>query len=146
MSLLLAAVAPPASARSDGLARLQLTWPADGTVTGRYGEWRGGRRHEGLDIGMLRSLEVRAVAGAVVREAGYTAGYDGYGNVVVLDLPGRYRAVYAHLAEVGVRVGQRVRPAQRVGLAGCTGSCSGTHLHLEIRRGASRVNPLRFLG
>lgn len=144
--LLLAAVVLPASARSDGAARLQLTWPADGTITGPYGEWRGGRRHVGIDIGVLRSLEVRAVASGVVRSAGYVAGYEGYGNVIVLDLAGPYVAVYAHLANIGVRVGRRVGRGQRLGLAGCTGSCSGTHLHFEVLRAGVHVNPLRFLG
>ncbi len=144
--LLLAAVVSPVSARSDGSARLHMTWPADGTVTGRYGELRGGHRHEGIDIGMLRTLELRAVAQGVVREAGDIAGYEGYGNVIVLDLAGPYRVVYAHLSKIDVRVGERVRRGQHVGLAGCTGSCSGTHLHFEVLRGGVRVNPLRFLG
>jgi murein DD-endopeptidase MepM/ murein hydrolase activator NlpD len=143
---ILLAAALPVSARSDGSARLQMLWPADGTVTGRFGEWRGSHRHAGIDIGMLRSLQVRAVAPGVVRETGYLAGYEGYGNVVVLDLPGPHRAIYAHLSEIGVSVGQRVRRGERLGLAGCTGSCSGTHLHFEVLRGGAHVNPMRFLG
>ena len=143
---LFAAAFCPVSARTDGSARLQMTWPADGTVTGRYGEWRGSHRHAGIDIGMLRSLELRAVASGVVREAGFVTGYEGYGSVVILDLAGPYRAVYAHLSEINIRVGQRVRRGQHLGLAGCTGSCSGTHLHFEVLRGGAHVNPLRFLG
>lgn len=143
---LLLAAALPVSARSDGSARLHYVWPADGTVTGRYGEWRGSHRHEGIDIGMLRSLEVRAVAAGVVRSAGVLPGYEGYGNVVRLDLAGPYTALYAHLSRVDVRVGERVRRGEHLGLAGCTGSCSGTHLHFELLRGGEHVNPLRFLG
>lgn len=139
-------VAPAASARPDATARLQLTWPAAGTVTGPFGEWRGGRRHSGLDIGMLRTLRLRAVTAGVVAETGYVPGYEGYGKIVLLDLPGPYTALYAHMASVRVRAGQRVGEGQRLGLAGCTGSCSGTHLHLEVRNGGVPVNPLRFLG
>lgn len=138
-------VAPGASARSDSVARLQLVWPANGTVTSTYGAWRGGSRHDGIDIGMLRTLRLRAVSEGVVRRAGYVTGYTGYGKIVLLDLPGPYTALYAHLSNVGVRTGQRVRRGQRLGLAGCTGSCSGTHLHFEIRRSGAYVNPLRFL-
>jgi murein DD-endopeptidase MepM/ murein hydrolase activator NlpD len=138
-------VAPSASARVDASERLQMVWPASGTVTARYGEWRGSHRHDGIDIGILRNLRLRAVSAGVVRKAGYVAGYDGYGKIVLLDLPGPYTALYAHLSNVGVRKGQRVRRGQRLGLAGCTGSCYGTHLHFEVRRRGSTVNPLRYL-
>ena len=67
-------VAPAASARPDVGVRFQMAWPASGTVTARFGEWRGSHRHDGIDIGMLRTLRLRAVAGGVVRQAGYAAG------------------------------------------------------------------------
>ncbi len=139
-------VAPAASARTDATARLQLAWPASGTVTARFGEWRGSHRHRGIDIGMLRTLGVRAVGAGVVEQTGYVAGYAGYGNIVLLDLPGPYTALYAHLSSVRVRPGQRVGKGQRLGLAGCTGSCSGTHLHFEVTNRGAPVDPLRFLG
>jgi murein DD-endopeptidase MepM/ murein hydrolase activator NlpD len=139
-------VAPAASARPDATARLQMTWPANGTLTARFGEWRGSHRHHGIDIGMLRTLRLRAVTAGVVKKTGYVPGYDGYGKVVVLDLPGPYTALYAHLSSVRVKAGQRVRKGQRLGLAGCTGSCSGTHLHFEVKHRGVAVNPLRFLG
>ena len=139
-------VAPAASARPDNTARLQMTWPASGTVTARFGEWRGSHRHAGIDIGMLRTLRLRSVSTGIVTRTGYVSGYDGYGKVVVLDLPGPYTALYAHLSSVRVRPGQRVRKGQRLGLAGCTGSCSGTHLHFEVTKRGVPVNPLSFLG
>jgi murein DD-endopeptidase MepM/ murein hydrolase activator NlpD len=123
-----------------------MTWPANGTITARFGEWRGSHRHQGIDIGMLRTLPLRSVAAGVVRKTGYVGGYEGYGNIVVLDLPGGYRALYAHLSRVAVKPGQRVRRGQPLGRAGCTGRCSGTHLHFEVRRSGVPVNPLRFLG
>ena len=139
-------VAPVASARVDTPARLQMVWPANGTVTARFGEGRASHRHAGIDIGMLRTLRLRAVTTGVVRRTGYVSGYEGYGNVVILDLPGPYTALYAHLSSVRVHPGQHVRRGQRLGLAGCTGSCSGTHLHFEIERRGVPVDPLRFLG
>ena len=139
-------VAPAASARPDGSARLQMAWPASGTVTARFGEWRGSHRHKGIDIGMLKTLRLRAVSAAVVKKTGYAPGYSGYGKIVLLDLPGPYTALYAHLSNVAVRPGQRLRKGQRLGLAGCTGSCSGTHLHFEVEKAGAPVNPLRFLG
>lgn len=121
-----------------------MVWPAQGTVTSHFGD-RGGR-HDGIDIGMLRTLRLRAVSGGVVRKVGYAPGYSGYGKIVVLDLPGPYSALYAHLSNVGVKPGQQVRKGQRLGLAGCTGRCFGTHLHFEVKRRGVPVNPMRFLG
>ncbi len=140
------ALAPAASARPDSAARLQMVWPASGTVTARFGEWRGNHRHAGIDIGMLRTLRLRAVTAGVVKRTGYAPGYEGYGKIVVVDLPGPYTALYAHLSRVSVRPGQRLRKGQRLGLAGCTGHCSGTHLHFEIEKRGVPVNPLAFLG
>ena len=144
--LVFLAVAPAASARPDSAARLQMVWPANGTVTARFGEWRGSHRHAGIDIGMLRTLRLRSVLAGTVKRTGYVSGYDGYGQVVILDLPGPYTALYAHLSSVRVRPGQHVHRGQRLGLAGCTGSCTGTHLHFEIERLGVPVDPLRFLG
>jgi murein DD-endopeptidase MepM/ murein hydrolase activator NlpD len=140
------AVAPAASARPDTAARLQMVWPAHGTVTAHFGDWRGSHRHAGIDIGMLRTLQLRSVLAGRVEQTGYLSGYEGYGNVVVLDLPGPYTALYAHLSSVDVRPGQHVGRGERLGTAGCTGSCSGTHLHFELKRQGVPVDPLRFLG
>ena len=141
--------APSASARvdgTDGAARLQMVWPADGTVTSQFGEWRGSSRHDGIDIGMLSSLHVRAVTAGVVRSTGYAGGYEGYGKIIVLDLPGPYKALYAHLSSVAVREGEHVRKGEWIGQAGCTGNCSGTHLHFEVQRRGVPINPMPFLG
>lgn len=118
-------------------------WPAKGTITGVYG-WDAGRRHPGIDIGILRSLAVRAAAPGRIVHAGYTRGFEGYGKVVV-ERVGRYTVLYAHLSRVRVHVGQRVARDRRLGVAGCTGWCTGTHLHFEVRRGRRTVNPLRML-
>lgn len=152
-ALLFAVVAAPAGARPDGplgpylehLERhLVLDWPAQGTLTDGFGP-RWGRTHLGLDIGILRALDVRAAAGGVVSEVGWLDGYAGYGQVVLVDLPGGYRTLYAHLSQATVRVGQVVAAGERLGLAGCTGSCTGTHLHFELHDEGVAVDPLPFL-
>jgi len=71
-------------------------------------------------------------------------GYEGYGNVVQVAVGDGYTALYAHLAGWRVRVGQMVEAGQRIGTAGCTGSCTGTHLHFELRLHGRPVDPLRF--
>ena len=118
-------------------------WPASGTVTSPFG-YDGGRRHPGLDIGILRSLTVRAAQPGRVMAVGEQTGFEGYGNVVEVALGDGYVALYAHLAAWNVRAGQQVLTGQHLGTAGCTGSCTGTHLHFELRHDGEPVNPLRF--
>lgn len=145
-------LAAPAHAVPDGPLRpyleslepLSLDWPADGTVTDGFGP-RWGRMHRGIDVGILRRLDVRAAAAGTVTEAGWLDGYAGYGNVVVVDVGDGYSMLYAHLASAGVRPGDWLDAGDRLGVAGCTGSCTGTHLHFELHRGGVPVDPAPFL-
>ena len=67
-------------------------------------------------------------------------------KIIVLNLPGPYTALYAHLSNVAVRDGDHVREGEWIGQAGCTGNCSGTHLHFEVRRSGVPIDPMQFLG
>jgi murein DD-endopeptidase MepM/ murein hydrolase activator NlpD len=142
----------PAQAVPDGpidvylehLEPLSLEWPAAGSVTDGYGP-RWGRVHYGLDIGILSSLDVRAAHSGTVTGAGYLTGYGGYGNVVTLDLGGGYSLLYAHLSSSSVVPGQWLDNGDPIGQAGCTGSCTGTHLHFELRRNGVPVDPAPLL-
>jgi murein DD-endopeptidase MepM/ murein hydrolase activator NlpD len=129
-----------ASAHTDAGRQLAFSWPVAGTVTSPFGR-DAYRWHPGLDIGILRSLIVRAASAGRVVQAGYLPGYEGYGEVVLVDLGDRYTALYAHLAQPLVRAGQRLARGERVGIAGCTGWCTGTHLHFELRYRNRAVNP-----
>ena len=118
-------------------------WPAQGTVTSPFGH-DGGRWHPGIDIGILRSSAVRAAEPGRVVAVGERRGFEGYGNLVKVALGNGWVALYAHLAGWRVRVGEHVAAGQRLGTAGCTGWCTGTHLHFELRRFGRPVDPLRF--
>ena len=146
-------LATPAHAVPDGpldvylehLEPLSLDWPASGTLTDDYGP-RWGRMHLGLDIGILRSLDVRASTSGTVTGAGWLTGYSGYGNVVTIDAGSGYSLLYAHLASSAVVPGQWLQEGDLVGQAGCTGSCTGTHLHFELRENGVPIDPAPFLG
>ena len=129
-----------ATAHTDAGRQLSFSWPVAGTITSPFGR-DGYRWHPGLDIGILSSLTVHAASAGRVAAVGYLPGYEGYGNVVLLDLGNRYSTLYAHLARPLVRVGQRVVAGERLGIAGCTGWCTGTHLHFELRRAGRAVDP-----
>jgi murein DD-endopeptidase MepM/ murein hydrolase activator NlpD len=129
-----------ASAHTDAGQQLSFSWPVAGTVTSPFGR-DGYRWHPGLDIGILRSLTVRTASPGRVTLVGYVPGYEGYGNVVVVDLVDGYSALYAHLAQPLVRTGERLEPGERLGVAGCTGACTGTHLHFELRYRDRAIDP-----
>jgi murein DD-endopeptidase MepM/ murein hydrolase activator NlpD len=149
----IALLAPSVSAaRPDGplrpylehQARQSLVWPAGGTITDGFG-YRWGRLHTGIDIGILERLDVVAAAAGLVTQAGFVVGYEGYGNVVVVDVGDGLEMLYAHLARIDVAVGEWLPTGRPVGLAGCTGSCTGTHLHFEVRRDGVPIDPLVLL-
>ena len=137
-------VAPAASAHVGDPLQLAFEWPAQGTVTTPFG-WTEERYHPGLDIGVLRSLSVSAAAPGRVRLVGAPAGFDGYGNVVLVDVLGPFQTLYAHLASVRVRQGDWLAAGEPIGVAGCTGWCTGTRLHFEVRTGGRAVDPLPLL-
>jgi murein DD-endopeptidase MepM/ murein hydrolase activator NlpD len=115
------------------------SWPAQGAVTTPFGS-----AHPGIDIGILRSLAIRAAQPGTVIAVGRTRGYEGYGNIVEIADGRGFTSLYAHLAGWRVRLGEQITQGQRIGTAGCTGWCTGTHLHFEMRLRGRPVNPLLF--
>ena len=145
MRLLLAvlvalACAPVALAHTDVGRQLAFEWPAQGTVTSPFGR-DGYRWHSGIDIGILSSLEVTAAAPGRVEQVGEQRGYEGYGNVVLVDVGQGFETLYGHLAAESVSRGDLVTTGERLGTAGCTGWCTGTHLHFELRYRGRAVDP-----
>jgi murein DD-endopeptidase MepM/ murein hydrolase activator NlpD len=135
-----------AAAQREGGRELLFRWPADGTVTSPYGQ-DGYRWHPGIDIGILRSLDVRAAATGVVTLVGFAQGFEGYGSVVQVQHGDGYSTLYAHLSRPLVHVGDWVGQGELIGDAGCTGWCTGTHLHFELRYRNVAIDPsLLILG
>ena len=134
-----------ASAHTDAERQVAFEWPAQGIITSPFGN-DNGRWHPGLDIGVLRSLDVVAAAPGLVEAIGEPAGFEGYGNVVLVRVSPSLETLYAHLAMEDVHVGDVVLEGARLGTAGCTGWCTGTHLHFEVRVNGRAVSPLQFLG
>ncbi|MER3456650.1 MAG: peptidase M23, partial [candidate division GAL15 bacterium] len=69
----------------------------------------------------------------------------GYGLVVVVDHGDGMETWYGHASSLSVRVGQWVERGQVLGRVGCTGACTGPHVHFEVRFRGQPVNPLRYL-
>jgi murein DD-endopeptidase MepM/ murein hydrolase activator NlpD len=138
------ACAAPAAAHTDSGTGLVLEWPANGVVTRGFG-YDGPEWHAGIDIGTLTSLDITAAGPGRVTAIGYAQGFEGYGNVVLVDMGNGLEALYAHLSSVGVRVGEQIVQGQKLGLAGCTGICTGTHLHFELREDGTAFDPASLL-
>lgn len=124
-----------------------MIWPASGPLTSGYG-WRthpvfGTRRfHSGIDIGAPTGAPVRASATGTVVHAGAKGGY---GNTVIVDHGGGVATLYGHLSSVRTSTGATVGQGQTVGGVGCTGYCTGPHLHFEVRVNGEPQNPLQWL-
>lgn len=139
-------VAPVEVSRAAVAPRPTVVWPADGAVTGVFGERRGRARHPGLDLDGDTGDPVWAAAAGTVSWAGWApAGYSGYGSMVLVDHGDGVQTLYAHLSAVTVAVGDRVEPGDRLGSIGTTGHVTGSHLHFEVRRNGVISNPSAFL-
>jgi murein DD-endopeptidase MepM/ murein hydrolase activator NlpD len=122
--------------------RVVFSTPLEGPVHSNFG-YRWGRLHAGIDIAVLGTDRVRAPADGVVTFTGWRENYSGYGLIVQLRHEERLTTMYAHLARATVKSGDVVERGDLLGHAGCTGSCTGQHLHFEVRRGGTLVDPLR---
>jgi murein DD-endopeptidase MepM/ murein hydrolase activator NlpD len=142
-----AATPPPAPvsapAPADGACgSLRLSSPVDGTVTSGFGP-RWGRNHDGLDIAAATGTPIRAAECGVVSFAGTQSGY---GNMVCVKHSSRFETCYAHMTRYAVAQGQRVEQGQVIGYVGCTGNCTGPHLHFETRVDGAARDPRPYLG
>ena len=123
-----------------GVSASGFIWPVNGILTSGYG-WRWGRMHEGIDISAPTGTAVRAVASGTVIYAGSMGGY---GTIIVLDHGNGLATAYAHLSSIWIGGGS-VSQGQGIGAVGCTGSCTGSHLHFEVRVNGSAVDPMGYL-
>jgi murein DD-endopeptidase MepM/ murein hydrolase activator NlpD len=149
MVALASPVTAGAAGRDGGAAYYGHVFPirAAHGVRGAIGEYHaprsGGRIHEGFDITAACGAQLVAVRNGRVLRRGYDPVL--YGNYLLIHGEGERRSYfYAHLARpAGVRRGQQVLEAQRVGVVGETGNAVGTgcHLHFEVHVAGIPVDP-----
>lgn len=119
-----------------------LSWPVNGTVTSNFGP-RWGRQHNGIDIAANTGTNVTAAGSGTVIAAGFSGGF---GQRVLVQHNGGLVTLYAHLSSINVSTGQSVSAGTSIGAVGCTGSCTGPHLHFETRVGGTAYDPRSYLG
>jgi murein DD-endopeptidase MepM/ murein hydrolase activator NlpD len=118
-----------------------LIWPVQGPITSPFGP-RWGGFHPGIDIGVPEGTSIHAAAAGTVIYCGWESGY---GNLVVIDHHNGLATAYAHQSRIEVSCNESVAQGQVIGLSGCTGFCTGPHLHFEVRVNGSPVDPLGYL-
>ncbi len=125
----------------------RFIWPVSGRITSKYGNRKhpvSGRyhMHTGLDIAAKKGTTIKAAANGVVLFSG-----DGgtYGNMVVIRHQENYITVYAHASKLIVKKGQYVKQGQKIAEVGSTGVTTGNHLHFEVKKSNSRIDPLNAL-
>lgn len=123
-----------------------FTWPAPGlSLTSPFG-WRNGRMHEGVDMSNRSSGSpiVAADSGTV---ALMKDNPDGYGYYIVINHGNGLSTLYAHMYRSTVRVslGQRVSKGQTIALVGNNGRSTGPHLHFEVHKNGTPVDPMPYL-
>jgi murein DD-endopeptidase MepM/ murein hydrolase activator NlpD len=116
-------------------------WPSRGMITSRFG-WRYRHHHDGIDIASPRGTPIYATRDGVVEFSGWKGGY---GKVVFLNHGSGLVTIYGHASVLLVQPGQHVKKGQLIARVGCTGACTGSHVHFEVRIDDRAVDPLPFL-
>lgn len=112
-----------------------------GVITSPFGS-RWGRRHTGIDIGMPTGTSVKAADGGKVIYSGWKGGY---GKLVIIDHGANMQTYYAHNSKLLVKKGEKVFKGQTVAKSGNTGRSTGPHLHFEVRKNGTPINPIKYV-
>jgi murein DD-endopeptidase MepM/ murein hydrolase activator NlpD len=121
--------------------------PVDGRITSYYGKRRhpmnGAEEfHTGIDVAASSGSPVRATADGIVSFSGWSGG-NGY--LVVLEHGHGFSTFYAHNKKNIVKIGQKVKRGDMIGLVGTTGSSTGPHVHYEIWENDRHMNPIKYI-
>src|SRR6185295_15440321 len=137
------APAPAPTTSAGGCASGRIVSPVSGaTLTGRFGESRPGHLHAGDDLAVASGTPIHAAQCGTVVQSGAE---QGYGLMVCVRHAGEVTTCYAHMSRTAATVSQQVQAGQVIGYVGCTGNCTGPHVHFEVRRDGTAVDPAPYL-
>lgn len=133
--------------RMDVLSSRPNISPAKGWITSLFGMRMSpftGRKtfHAGLDVAAAIGTPIIAPAEGIVV---FTGRKGSYGNSVIIDHDNGIVTLYAHIHEMFVRVGQKVKRGDRIASIGNTGRSTGPHLHYEVIENGRSINPISFI-
>lgn len=98
--------------------------------------------HAGMDFTCKQGTPIHATGDGKVVYAEYST--NGYGMHVIVDHGFDYESLYAHMSKLEVRVGQKVKRGDVLGLVGNTGLSAGPHLHYEVHKGGEALDPANY--
>ena len=104
--------------------------------------YRTRKMHTGIDLTAPTGTDVYTTGDGKVIKTGYTPG--GYGKKVIIDHGFGYKTLYAHLSEINVVRGQKVKRGELIGKVGSTGRSTAPHLHYEVRKNNKTENPVNY--
>jgi hypothetical protein len=124
-----------------------MGWPAPGALSSGFGRRTDPKTgelafHSGLDIRMPPGTSVKATADGIVSVSGWIGGN---GNIVAIEHGRGFSTAYAHNMQNLVKVGQRVKRGDTIALSGATGRVTGPHVHYEVWRHGTPIDPISFL-
>ena len=125
---------------SGSLSGLKFMWPVNGGyVSSPFG---GRRNHKGVDIAAPKGTAIYAAEdGTVTMSRWYTT----YGNCIIINHGNGIQTLYGHASKLVVKQGQKVKKGDLIALVGSTGRSTGNHLHFEIQRNGTRINPIGYI-
>lgn len=104
------------------------------------------KMHSGIDISAPAGTPIHASESGKVTFAGISGSLtSGYGRLVKIAHADGYETRYAHQSQIQVMVGQQVIKGQQIGKVGTTGSSTGNHLHFEVRKNGTALNPSSYV-
>lgn len=124
-----------------------IGWPINAPVGSGFGYrvhpiFATRKLHSGIDLSAGAGTPIKAAESGTVIMA---RTWGGYGRAVVIDHGGGLSTLYAHQSSMLVSEGQRVGRGDIIGYVGCTGYCTGPHLHFETREWGTPVDPMKYL-
>lgn len=130
-----------AKSTSDGDSGFR--WPVRGRVIAGFGKKPNGERNDGIDLAVPEGTEVKAAETGVVIYAGNEL--KSYGNLVLIKHENGWVSAYAHNKELLVKRGDQVQRGQVISHAGRSGGVETPQVHFELRKGATPVDPMKYL-
>jgi murein DD-endopeptidase MepM/ murein hydrolase activator NlpD len=104
--------------------------------------YRTRKMHSGIDLTAPTGTSVHSTGDGKIIKTGYTAG--GYGKRIIIDHGFGYKTLYAHLNDIHVKEGQKVKRGEVIGIVGNTGRSTAPHLHYEVRKNNQTENPVNY--
>lgn len=100
------------------------------------------KMHWGMDFSAPTGTEIFATGDGRIERV--VKSRRGYGKHVIIDHGYGYKTLYAHMSQIDVRRGQKVKRGDVIGLVGNTGISSAPHLHYEVIKDGKKINPANF--